>query len=202
MTRIKFCGLSRPEDITAVNALLPAYIGFVFYKKSRRYIPPETAACLKKQLDPGIRAVGVFVNEAPEQVASLLRQGVIDIAQLHGDEDEAYLKRLRALTEKPLWKAFRFDRIQDPEQLIHSSADLILLDAGAGDGTPFDWTKITKIRRPYMLAGGLAPENIQKAIALLHPFGVDVSSGIETDGVKDVEKMAAFSAAVRKEDKA
>ena len=102
MTRIKLCGLTRPEDIAAANALQPEYIGFVFAPKSRRYVSRELAAELKAQLSPGIQAVGVFVNEAPETVAGLLNAGIVDIAQLHGQEDAAYLARLRSLTARPL----------------------------------------------------------------------------------------------------
>lgn len=107
MTRIKLCGLTRPEDIAAANALQPEYIGFVFAAKSKRYVSREIAAALKAQLSPEIKAVGVFVNEAPEAVASLLNTGIIDIAQLHGQEDETYIQRLRKLTNKPLIQAFR-----------------------------------------------------------------------------------------------
>lgn len=107
MTRIKLCGLTRPEDIAAANALQPEYIGFVFAPKSRRYVSREMATELKAQLSPGIQAVGVFVNEAPETVAGLLNAGIIEIAQFHGQEDAAYLARLWGLTARPLWQAFR-----------------------------------------------------------------------------------------------
>lgn len=114
MTRIKLCGLTRPEDIAAANALQPEYIGFVFAPKSRRYVSRELAAELKAQLSPGIQAVGVFVNEAPETVAGLLNAGIVDIAQLHGQEDAAYLARLRSLTARPLWQAFRVTDARKP----------------------------------------------------------------------------------------
>ena len=199
MTRIKLCGLSRTGDIEAANTLLPDYIGFVFAPKSRRFVPPEEAAGLRRLLRPEIQAVGVFVNEEPEAVAKLLNEGVIDIAQLHGTEDEAYIRRLRQLTDRPLIQAFR---IQSKEDLILaelSSADEILLDAGAGTGTVFDWSLLQNTRRRYFLAGGLTPENAGNAIRSLHPFALDVSSGIETEGRKDPGKMAAFVSAVRKE---
>ena len=109
MTQIKLCGLSRPQDIEAANALMPDYIGFVFAKKSRRYVSPETARALRAKLAPGIRAVGVFVDEPAESVAALLRDQIIDIAQLHGAEDEAYIASLRALTDAPIIKAFRME---------------------------------------------------------------------------------------------
>lgn len=199
MTRIKLCGLSRTGDIEAANTLLPDYIGFVFAPKSRRFVPPEEAAGLRRLLRPEIQAVGVFVNEEPEAVAKLLNEGVIDIAQLHGTEDEAYIRRLRQLTDRPLIQAFR---IQSKEDLILaelSSADEILLDAGAGTGTVFDWSLLQNAGRRYFLAGGLTPVNAGNAIRSLHPFALDVSSGIETEGRKDPGKMAAFVSAVRKE---
>ena len=201
MTRIKLCGLIRPCDIEAANRLKPDYIGFVFAIKSRRYVSPEQAEALKKQLSPEIRAVGVFVNEDPETVAGLLNRGIIDLAQLHGREDEAYLTRLRELTDRPLLQAFRVAGEEDLHRAESSSADGILLDAGAGDGAVFDWKLLKGWSRPYFLAGGLEPGNVREAIRILQPWGVDVSSGIETDGKKDPEKMAAFVTAVREEDR-
>ena len=181
MTKIKLCGLSRPRDILAANQLRPEYIGFVFAPESKRYI-----------------AVGVFVNETAETVARLLNRGVIDLAQLHGSEGGDYVDRLRMLTPKPIIQAFRIATVQDVLRAEASAADHILLDAGAGTGTVFDWSLLHQIRRPYFLAGGLGPENVEGAVERLHPYAVDVSSGIETDGFKDPEKMAAFVAAVRK----
>ena len=200
MTGIKLCGLSRPCDIEAANALLPEYIGFVFAEKSRRRVTFEQAAELKKLLDPGIKAVGVFVNECPETVAQLLNADIIDLAQLHGDEDGDYIKRLRALSPKPIIQAFRISGAEDLLYAAGSSADYVLLDSGAGTGTAFDWDIIRNIDRPYFLAGGLDPKNVGKAVRTLHPYAVDVSSGIETGGLKDRGKMAEFTAAVRKED--
>ena len=199
MTKIKMCGLSRPCDIAAANAIRPEYIGFVFYPKSKRNVTPEQAVQLKKLLSPAIQAVGVFVDAAPEAVSALLRQGVIDMAQLHGHEDEAYLASLRQLTDKPLLQAFRIAEADDVTRAMQSSADMVLLDAGMGSGEGFDWTLVQKIDRPYFLAGGLDTDNVTAAIQQLRPYAVDVSSGIETDGQKDKEKMAAFAAAVRKE---
>lgn len=199
--KIKLCGLTRPCDIEAVNELQPDYIGFVFAKKSRRYVSPEKAEELKAMLAPGIQAVGVFVNEEPEQIVSLLEAGTIDVAQLHGQEGEREIRRLRELTDHPLIQAFRIDTEQDVERANASTADYVLLDSGAGGtGTAFDWDLLQAIRRPYFLAGGLDTENLGTVKAKLNPYGIDVSSGIETDGYKDKEKMTAFVAAARKED--
>ena len=200
MTRVKMCGLRRAEDIEAANRLMPEYIGFVFAPASRRYIAPEDAAVLRQRLRPGIRAVGVFVDEEKSAAARLLAEGVIDIAQLHGNEDEAYIARLKARTGKPVIRAFRVKSAEDLCVAEASPADMILLDAGAGDGKTFDWSLLSSVSRPYFLAGGLTPENTAEAVKRYHPFAVDVSSGIETDGFKDCNKMRAFMRAVREGD--
>lgn len=200
MTKIKLCGLSRPCDIETANAIKPEYIGFVFAPKSKRYVTPEKAKQLKQMLVPNIKAVGVFVDEEVETIAKLLNDGIIDIAQLHGNEDEDVIRRLRHLTNKPIIKAFRIQTARDIADAQSCTADYVLLDSGAGTGTVFNWNLIQSINRPYFLAGGLSPDNAKDAVTMLHPFAVDVSSGIETDGVKDKTKMAKFVAAIRKED--
>ena len=199
MTKIKLCGLSRMEDIEAVNQLrreygAPDYAGFVFAKKSSRYVSPETAAELRKLLDPEITTVGVFVREPVESVAELYRAGIIGIAQLHGGEDADYIANLRALVpDCPLIHAFRIESEADITKANASPADFVLLDHGAGGtGTAFDWSLLTGMTRPYFLAGGLTPETVAEAIRTLHPYAVDVSSGIETEGVKDSGKMRRF----------
>ena len=199
MSKIKLCGLSRKCDIEWVNALKPEYIGFVFWSKSKRNVPPEKAKELKNLLSPDIKAVGVFVDEPIENVAELLNDNIIDIAQLHGGEDEEYIKKLRALSDKPIIKAFLLKSESDAERAEKSTADYILVDSGTGTGKSFDWELLKNISRPYFLAGGLCCENISQAITALDPYAVDVSSGIETNGCKDKNKMAAFVAAVRKE---
>ena len=201
MTKIKLCGLSRSCDIEAANELKPEYIGFVFAAKSRRYVTPQIAAELKQQLSPKIQAVGVFVNEDAEKIADLLCSDVIDIAQLHGDENEGYISRLKQLADKPIIKAFRIEAANDIANAQRCFADYILLDSGEGTGTVFDWNLLKNIHRPYFLAGGLGTDNVKNAVDQLTPLAVDVSSGIETDGLKDKTKMAAFVAAVRKEEK-
>ena len=199
-TKIKFCGLSRNCDIETANALSPDYVGFVFVKNSRRCVSFAQAKELKALLAPGILTVGVFVNEDPRTVAALLEAGVIDAAQLHGDEDTDYIRGLKSLTKAPLIKAFGLRSIHDLPAVERCPADLVLLDSpGGGTGRLFDWQLLEDIQRPYFLAGGLSAENVGKAIARLRPFGVDVSSGIETGGYKDREKMTAFAAAVREE---
>lgn len=199
MTKIKFCGLTGDCDLEAANELRPEYIGFVFAPKSKRYVTPERAAELKRRLEAGIKAVGVFVNDTPCHVAELLETGIIDIAQLHGSEDEEYIGHLRQLTGKPIIRAFRIKTAEDIKATERCTADHVLLDSGAGTGEVFDWKLIKNMKRPYFLAGGLSPDNVENAFEQLIPYAVDVSSGIETDGVKDKAKMAAFAAAVRGE---
>ena len=130
-------------------------------------------------------------------VADLLQQGTIQVAQLHGHEDETYIAALRQTTSAPIWKAFKLRTPEDAAAAEASAADLVLLDNGYGTGETFDWSLVRDVHRPYLLAGGLTPENVTEAVKTLEPFGVDVSSGIETDGHKDPDKMRMFLDAVR-----
>lgn len=199
MTRIKICGLSRPEDIDAVNAARPDFCGFVVdFPKSRRNVSPVQLRALRARLDGAIVPVGVFVDCPPDTVAALQNDGTISVAQLHGREDEDYISRLRALTGgKPVWKAFRVRTPADVEAARRSTADCLLLDNGTGTGHVFDWSLVGEIGRPWVLAGGLTPENLRDAVRTLHPWGVDLSSGVESGGVKDAKKIFEAVAAVR-----
>lgn len=203
MTKIKICGLTRPCDVDAVNEVLPDYIGLVF-AKSRRQVSAEQAAALRARLDPKIRAVGVFVDENPAAVADLLNAGIIDMAQLHGSEDAAYLAFLRERTDRPIIKAIRVKDRAALERGADLDADFFLLDsfstvAVGGTGRRFDWSLAAghSLPRPIFLSGGLTPESIPEAVAALHPYAVDLSSGVESDGLKDRAKIAAAVAAVR-----
>lgn len=196
--KVKLCGLRRAEDIAFANEAKPDYIGFVFAPKSRRAVIAVEAKALREQLNAGIIPVGVFVNQPVELVAQLLNDGVIDWAQLHGQEDETYLAALRKLTAKPILQAFRVETQADVVRAAASSADGILLDNGAGGtGETFDWSLVRGCARPFFLAGGLTPENVAEAIAQVRPYAVDTSSGVETAGWKDREKMRRFVQAVR-----
>ncbi len=197
MAKIKLCGLSRKEDITAANTFKPEFIGFVLWKKSKRYVDKDTAIELKKQLNPDIQVVGVFVDEDIDLVVEYLNEGIIDIAQLHGKENEKYIHHLREQTQKPIIKAFLVKSSEDVEEVNVSSADYVLLDAGMGEGEKFDWELLKKVNRPFFLAGGLSPDNVKDAIKDIQPFAVDVSSGIESEGHKDASKMGNFVANVR-----
>lgn len=196
MTKIKICGLIRPCDIDFVNEAKPDYIGFVFWKKSRRSVTREQAAVLKARLDPDILAVGVFVDEKEDVIAELVSAGIIDLIQLHGTEDAAYVKRLRRLTNKPVIKAFCGDQMKEALQKGFP-ADYYLLDSGKGTGRIFDWNLVPEIRKPWFLAGGISAENVIEAIDKLHPYAVDFSSSVETDGKKDRDKILKIVRRIR-----
>ena len=201
MMRIKICGLSRPCDVAFVNQARPDWRGFIInFPRSHRSVTPDQALALRRQLAPGIIPVGVTVDQPAEAVAALLRSGVVDVAQLHGKEDERYLASLRAMAPgHPLWKAFTLHTPGDLTAALASGADMILLDSGKGTGRTFDWSLLRGITRSFLLAGGLTPENIPRAVREVHPWGVDLSSGMETDRRKDRDKILAAVAAARKE---
>ncbi len=198
MTKIKICGLRREQDIRYANELMPDYIGFVFLKGKMRYVTFEEAAHLRSLLDPAIPAVGVFVNEPAENVIRLLQAGTIQIAQLHGQEDEAYAEELRRAGDHCIIRAFAVRSSEDIHRAFAFPADYPLLDNGKGTGETFDWSLFQEQEKPFFLAGGLSPENVKEAVERFHPYAVDVSSGVETDGYKDYEKMKAFMDAVRR----
>ena len=193
---VKFCGLSHLSDIEAVNSILPEYVGFVFWPKSKRYVDAESAALLRTALDPGIKTVGVFVDAGMDEIAELYRAGIISVAQLHGSETDEYIADLKAEAGgipdcRPLeiWKAFEIEDEADILQANASTADLVLLDGGKGEGRTFPWKLVSMIDRPYALAGGLTPDNVGEALQnrslLRHaPSIVDVSSAIEAKSLE------------------
>lgn len=206
-TKIKICGLTRPQDVEAVNAARPDYIGFVF-AESRRRLTSQQALSLKRQLDLEIQSVGVFVNASLETVLDITSQGILDIVQLHGDEPPAFVERVRRKTGCPVVKAFR---IRGEESLAalkaYDQADYLLLDAYnknvyGGTGRAFNWELLdeNRSRKPFFLAGGLKIENIEKAIRTVRPYGVDISSGVETNGCKDPGKIEEIIKRIRRFD--
>lgn len=205
MTKIKICGLSREEDIQFINEAKPDYCGFIInFPASRRNISPERLRELKSHLDPEVQAVGVFVNEDPKLIAELLNEGTLDLAQLHGDESEEYIKNIKKFTDKPIIKAFRVKETEDVRKAFESSADRVLLDSGKGSGKTFDWSVMEHLpdtveekRNTWFLAGGLDAQNIPEAVERFHPGVIDLSSAVETDGVKDREKILEAVAVVR-----
>lgn len=228
MNRIKICGLKRMEDILAVNEYKPEYIGFVF-ANTKRFVTDELAAELKSALDKRIRAVGVFVNEPIAHVVKLVAEGTIDAIQLHGQENLNYVNQLKEELDKmperriPVIKAVRIDAsrkvteekeaeiIKENQRLIDEAkalqVDYLLFDAKVkgslgGSGKQFDIAGLPSdeaIGMPYFLAGGIGLHNVKQLIALRNPYGIDVSSAVETDGSKDKEKIKELIETVRKE---
>ena len=206
MTVIKICGLRRLEDAVILNREKVDAAGFVFYPPSRRFVRPELAGKIKKLLYPSIRTVGVFVKEDPERVAALHEAGIIDMAQLHGDESPDDLAFLRSLTDMPLIKAIRVRSRESLQNIDQYDCDYFLLDAFTkdygGKGKRFDLSLLEGITmpKPFFLAGGLTAGNVAALMTSVHPYGVDVSSAVETDGIKDAKKIHAFIKAVRRKD--
>lgn len=202
-SKVKICGLRRPRDIEMANLYKPDYVGFVFAVSSRQ-VTEEEAEALKAELADGILAVGVFVNAPVVQAARIAEKGIIDMIQLHGDEDEEYICSLKKLTGRPVIKAVR---VQSREQILQAEklpCDHLLLDTYTkgqygGNGKRFDLSLISGLSKPFFLAGGLNAENVRQALEISGAFAADVSSAVETDGYKDTDKVKAFIQAVREE---
>lgn len=202
MTKIKVCGLFREEDIQYVNYARPDYAGFIIdFPKSHRSITPKRAAELIKILDQDIKAVGVFVNQPINQLIDMINESGIHMVQLHGDEDEQYIQILQSKINIPVIKAFQIYSKNDLVEAEKSKADYILLDSGKGCGKCFDWSLLNQINRPFFLAGGLTPDNLSDAIKKVHPMAVDLSSGVETEKIKDHEKIEKVVAITRQNEK-
>lgn len=208
--KIKLCGMMRKEDIEAVNEIMPDYVGFIF-ADTRRKISYDKALAFKNMLNESIKAVGVFVDEEVSGVAKLVNDDIIDIVQLHGNEDNAYIAKLKSLCNKKsrIIKAARVRRAEDIIMVHDINADYLLLDAYSkslpgGTGESFNWDMINSAydsipeneRKPYFLAGGINIGNIDEAVSI-NPYGVDISSGIETDGIKDKTKMTEIVRRIR-----
>lgn len=187
--KIKICGLFRNIDIDYVNDAMPDFIGFVF-AKSRRQVSEGWAEAMRPKLRSEITPVGVFVNESLAKVAQLLNDSIIEIAQLHGTETEQYIQELKSLTNKPIIKAVRVLSQEDIVGAQDTVADFLLLDNGTGGtGESFEWSLVSKVKKPFFLAGGLNADNIEQAIVATSPYAVDLSSGVETGGMKDRGKI-------------
>lgn len=201
-TKIKICGLRTADDVEYVNQCKPDYVGFVF-ADSRRRVTGEQAAELRAGLLENIVPVGVFVNAPADEVAEIVNRGIIDIAQLHGDEDAIYIKELRGkLKRGQIIKAVRVRDMADIEVSRSIDADYILFDtykvgAYGGTGDVFDWKLLRGYSKPFFLAGGINEQNVMEAVRLTKPYAVDVSSAVETDGRKDGKKIREFIDIVR-----
>ena len=191
MAKIKICGLKRLDDIEIVNKYKPDYIGFVF-ADSKRKVTSDLACKMKKNLDSSIKSVGVFVDEDIDVIIKLYDEGIIDIAQLHGLENEEYIKKLKQKSNYKLEiiNVIEMSDEKDLKEYDNSLADYLLLDSGKGSGKTFDWRLIRKdLKKEFFLAGGLNSKNISKAIEEFNPYAVDLSSSVETDGYKDELKI-------------
>ncbi len=200
MTKIKICGLRRIQDIEYANQLWPDYVGFVF-SQSKRMVDKETAKTLVECLDTNIKSVGVFVNEKIETVCEIATFLSLDVVQLHGDENESYVENLRKIIDVEIWKALR---IGTPDLITETNADKILIErfvkgAYGGTGISLDFNSVEKFefKKPLILAGGLNISNVEEGIRKIKPYAVDISSGVETNGYKDFEKMKEFIEKVR-----
>lgn len=204
--KVKMCGISKVDTIPAVVEAKPDYMGLVF-APSKRQVTVEQAKMLvealhkqcKEQNDTvSIKTVGIFVNETLDNLVTIANEANLDVVQLHGDEDEAFIQSLKERTNVEVWKAIQIRSAADAEAWIDSSADMLLFDAyhkdeRGGTGDVFDWSCLDTFERPFMLAGGIDSTNVARAIRTVRPYGIDISSGIETNGVKDDEKITAFT---------
>lgn len=219
--KIKMCGISKVETILAIVDAKPDYMGLVF-APSKRQVTVDQAKILVSELHKQyanrynrdviqwsndvvqefIKTVGIFVNETLDNLVTIATEVNLDAVQLHGDEDEAFIQSLKERTNVEVWKAVQIRSAADAEAWIDSSADMLLFDAyhkdeRGGMGEVFDWSSLDEFERPFMLAGGIDSTNVARAIRTVRPYGIDISSGIETDGVKDDEKIKAFTNIVR-----
>ena len=215
--KVKMCGISKVETIPAVVEAKPDYMGLVF-APSKRQVTVDQAKTLVEELHRGyaqkygsdtehdkndtIKTVGVFVNETVDNLVTIANEANLDAVQLHGDEDETFIQSLKERTNVEVWKAIQIRTAADTEKWIDSSADMLLFDAyhkdeRGGTGEVFDWSSLDAFERPFMLAGGIDSTNVARAIRTVRPYGIDISSGIETNGVKDDEKITAFTKIVK-----
>ena len=215
--KVKMCGISKVETIPAVVEAKPDYMGLVF-ASSKRQVTVDQAKTLVEELhkqytkrynngaeqsnDDEIKTVGIFVNETLDNLVTIATEVNLDAVQLHGDEDEAFIQSLKERTNVEVWKAVQIRSAADAEAWIDSSADMLLFDAyhkdeRGGTGEVFDWSCLDEFERPFMLAGGIDGTNVARAIRTVRPYGIDISSGIETEGVKDDKKIKAFTNIVR-----
>ncbi len=198
MTKIKICGLFRKEDVAAVNAAKPDYAGFIVdFPISHRSVSLEAAKNLAANVDKSISSVGVFVDAPMDVVIEAAKGGIFDMIQLHGGEDEAYIRRVRRKGGKPVIKAFIVKDAEDIKRAAKSPADYVLLDKGRGEGVPFDWRLLSGLKMPYFLAGGIDAANVRMALTMGAPYAVDVSSGVETEKKKDPKKIEEIIRIIR-----
>lgn len=195
MSKIKLCGLFREDDIKYANIVMPDYVGFVFAESTRK-VTKEMAIEFKKNLNEKIMSVGVFVDATIKTIVDIAKSKSIDIIQLHGNENNIFIKKIKKLTKLPVIKAVIIKEANQDLSIYHD-ADYMLFDGGRGAGKTFDWKWIQNYSKPYFISGGINIYNIRDAIMLLHPYALDISSGIEESGIKNLDKMQRVVDAVR-----
>lgn len=191
--KIKICGLTSIEDIYIINEVKPDFAGFIFADNSKRKINFSLAQKMKIELDENIKTVGVFVDANIQTIEETAASKVIDIIQLHGNEDNNYIKEIKNTTNLPVIKALKADNNLE-EKINTTIADYVLIDSYnktnfGGTGISFNWGLIPKTNKKIFLAGGLNTHNIINAIETVHPYCVDINSGVETNGKKDKQKI-------------
>lgn len=197
MSKIKFCGIQPTTDLPFINQLALDYIGMVFAQNSRRFVTIAQARKINEILNPSIKKVGVFVNAPEELIRQIVAEKLIDLIQLHGQEDELAIQHYQMTFHLPIIKAFSIQTPQDVLEASQSTADYLLFDyQQAGSGQSFDWRLIQQVNRPYFLAGGIKPENLKAALAF-KPYTIDLSSGIESNGIKNNQKMQTIMKIMR-----
>ncbi len=197
--KLKLCGIRRTEDVEMINSAMADYIGFIFYKKSKRFVEPDFARSLRAALKKEILPVGVFVNERAENIAEIAERVSLAAVQLHGDEDEGFIRALRGMYGGEIWKAVRVETPDDVRRAEELSADMLLYDSflpsaygGTGKLAKLSAILDAEPSRPFFLAGGIDAENVGKILSQIKPYGIDLSGGIEVNGVKNREKLAEF----------
>ncbi|MCQ2417693.1 MAG: phosphoribosylanthranilate isomerase [Oscillospiraceae bacterium] len=197
MSKLKICGLMSGQDSAYANAVCPDFAGMILSSGFRRSISWDTAVEIREKLNQEIPLVGVFVNAELDDIQKYTDSQIIQYIQLHGQEDAAYISAVQKATGLPVIKAFQVKSAENIQQAESCNADMVLLDSGTGSGKQFDWSLLSAVKRTYFLAGGLSPENAAQVLEHYQPFALDVSSGVETDGKKDFQKMKDMAETVR-----
>lgn len=202
--KIKFCGIRRKEDVQYINELEPDYMGMILTSGFRRSVGIEQAKELVDECNPKVKKVGVFVNQSIEEVLNISTKLSLDVIQLHGEENLEYIEKISDKAKCQIWKAVRVKCADEIRVADTFPVDLLVLEGYVtgevgGTGVEADWELIAKNppRKPFLLAGGLTPQNVEGVSKIVKPFGVDVSSGIETDGIKDFNKMKEIIIKIR-----
>lgn len=195
MVKVKICGIKDERLAPFINKLHPDYVGFILSKGFKRSVTAEVAAKIRRAVDKNVFTVGVFVNEPAVRVAEIVEAGIADLVQLHGDEDEGYIEELKGLCNATVIKSAAVRRGEVapyPENCDYLLLDAYSPEARGGTGVKVEWRRYYEIKKPFFLAGGITADNVREAVRAVNPFGVDSSGGLETDGIKDAEKIKKY----------